>query len=132
MGATADSLMAPATAGDAEWRSGTSRARLAPVLTGGSAWRSDPPTHRQLGDPGKNGVSRAPRLQPWASSIAAWDRGPQRKELAVAGLDDDLYGSAPDSHPLALLLVDVINPLDFPEGDEFLRHALPAPEKVAA
>lgn len=33
-------------------------------------------------------------------------------------MDDnaDLHGSAPDTHPDALLLVDVINPLDFPEG----------------
>jgi len=46
--------------------------------------------------------------------------------------DDDLHGSVPDSHPVALLLVDVINPLDFPEADDFLRYALPAAEKIAA
>lgn len=34
----------------------------------------------------------------------------------------DLHGSAPDNHPVALLLVDVINPLDFPEADQLLRH----------
>jgi len=45
--------------------------------------------------------------------------------------NDNLHGSAPDSHPVALLLVDVINPLDFPEAEEFLRHALPAAEKIA-
>ena len=45
--------------------------------------------------------------------------------------NDDLHGSAPDSHPVALLLVDVINPLDFPEADGFLRHALPAAKKIA-
>lgn len=33
----------------------------------------------------------------------------------------DLHGSAPDSHPTALLLVDVINPLDFPGADQLLR-----------
>ena len=39
-------------------------------------------------------------------------------------MKDDLHGNAPDSHPLALLLVDVINPCDFPEADDFLRkHA---------
>src|ERR1044072_8795748 len=43
-----------------------------------------------------------------------------------------LHASAPDAHPVALLLVDVINPLDFPEADEFLRHALPAARKIAA
>jgi nicotinamidase-related amidase len=44
----------------------------------------------------------------------------------------DLHGSAPDKSPVALLLVDVINPLDFPEADQFLRHALPAAERLAA
>jgi nicotinamidase-related amidase len=44
----------------------------------------------------------------------------------------DLHGSAPDKSPLALLLVDVINPLDFPEADQLLRHALPAAGRIAA
>jgi nicotinamidase-related amidase len=43
----------------------------------------------------------------------------------------DLNGSAPDTHPVALLLVDVINPLDFPEADRFLHHAAPAAERLA-
>ena len=47
-------------------------------------------------------------------------------------MNDDLHGNAPDSHPAALLLVDVINPCDFPEADDFLRHALPAAHKIAA
>lgn len=47
-------------------------------------------------------------------------------------MDDNLHGNAPDSHPAALLLVDVINPCDFPEADDFLRYALPAAEKIAA
>jgi nicotinamidase-related amidase len=45
---------------------------------------------------------------------------------------DDLHGSAPDSHPVALLLVDAINPCDFPEADGFLRTAMPAATKIAA
>src|SRR4051812_37840743 len=45
---------------------------------------------------------------------------------------DDLNGNAPDSHPVALLLVDVINPCDFPEADDFLRNALPAAKNIAA
>jgi nicotinamidase-related amidase len=45
--------------------------------------------------------------------------------------NDDLHGNAPDSHPVALLLVDVINPCDFPEAVNFLRHALPAAERIA-
>lgn len=45
---------------------------------------------------------------------------------------DDLHGSAPDSHPVAVLLVDVINPCDFPEADDFLGNALPAARHIAA
>jgi len=37
----------------------------------------------------------------------------------------DLHGSAPDKHKFALLLIDVINDFDFPEGDQLLKHARP-------
>ena len=40
--------------------------------------------------------------------------------------NSDLHGSAPDQSAAALLLVDVINPLDFEEADELLRAATPA------
>lgn len=43
----------------------------------------------------------------------------------------DLHGNAPDRSPVSLLLVDVINPLDFPEADQLLRHALPAAQRLA-
>jgi nicotinamidase-related amidase len=33
--------------------------------------------------------------------------------------------------PVALLLVDVINPMDFPEADRLLRHAVPAADRLA-
>ena len=42
-----------------------------------------------------------------------------------------LHGSAPDQNPVALLLVDVISPFDFPEADELLRYALPAARSLA-
>lgn len=42
-----------------------------------------------------------------------------------------LHGSAPDRHPIALLLVDVINDMNFDEADELLRHALPAARRIA-
>ena len=45
--------------------------------------------------------------------------------------NDDLHGSAPDTCSLALLLVDVINDLDFPEADAFLETALPAARAIA-
>jgi nicotinamidase-related amidase len=36
-----------------------------------------------------------------------------------------LHGNAPDKAEAALLLIDVINDLEFPEGDQLLRDALP-------
>lgn len=49
----------------------------------------------------------------------------------MPGADETLHGSAPDTCPVALLLVDVINPMDFPEADQLLRHAVPAAERLA-
>ena len=49
----------------------------------------------------------------------------------MPGTNADLHGSVPDTHPVALLLVDVINPLDFPEADSLLRYAVPAAERLA-
>lgn len=49
----------------------------------------------------------------------------------MPGTNADLHGSAPDTHPVALLLVDVINPMDFPEADELLRAAVPAADRLA-
>jgi nicotinamidase-related amidase len=39
--------------------------------------------------------------------------------------DHDLHGSAPDKCSTALLLIDIINDLDFPEADMLLRFAMP-------
>jgi hypothetical protein len=49
----------------------------------------------------------------------------------MSGTSETLHGSAPDQSPVALLLVDVINPLDFPEADQLLRHAIPAVKRLA-
>ena len=43
----------------------------------------------------------------------------------------DLHGSAPDTSSVALLLIDVINDLEFPEGTQLLKHALPAARRIA-
>ena len=50
------------------------------------------------------------------------------------GTDDagDLHGSAPDRSPVALLLVDVINDLEFEGGEALLRSFEPAAERIAA
>lgn len=42
----------------------------------------------------------------------------------------DLHGSAPDKSEIALLLIDVINDLDFPEANRLLRSARPMARKL--
>jgi nicotinamidase-related amidase len=42
----------------------------------------------------------------------------------------DLHGSAPDKCEFALLLIDVINDLDFPEANRLLRFARPMARKI--
>jgi nicotinamidase-related amidase len=44
----------------------------------------------------------------------------------------DLHGSAPDKSETALLIVDVINDLDFPEANQLLRYAPAMARKIAA
>jgi nicotinamidase-related amidase len=36
---------------------------------------------------------------------------------------NDLHGSAPDQHPDALLIIDLISDFDFPDGSKLLRRA---------
>ena len=43
----------------------------------------------------------------------------------------DLHGNAPDNSSVVLLLVDVINDLEFPGGDILAQHALPAAKHIA-
>src|SRR3954464_11329739 len=45
--------------------------------------------------------------------------------------NEDLHGSAPDKSDVALLLIDVINDLEFPEGDQLLKHALPMAGRIS-
>lgn len=44
----------------------------------------------------------------------------------------DPHGCAPDQSETVLLLIDVINDFDFPEGKKLLRHARPAARKILA
>ena len=50
----------------------------------------------------------------------------------MADQNPDLHGNAPDSARVALLLVDVINDLEFAGGEELLAHALPAAKNIAS
>ncbi|HXD30332.1 MAG TPA: isochorismatase family cysteine hydrolase [Pyrinomonadaceae bacterium] len=43
----------------------------------------------------------------------------------------DLHGNVPDRAEVALLLIDVINDLEFEGGQELLRHALPMAQRIA-
>jgi nicotinamidase-related amidase len=45
--------------------------------------------------------------------------------------NSDLHGNAPDKSPVALILIDVINDLEFPEADQLLRFALPMADRTA-
>lgn len=45
-------------------------------------------------------------------------------------VNEDLHGSAPDKSPMALVLIDVINDLEFPGGEELLEFALPMADRI--
>ena len=44
---------------------------------------------------------------------------------------NDLHGNAPDQSEVAVLLIDVINDLEFEGGERLLQAALPAAEKIS-
>src|SRR6478672_11903260 len=50
----------------------------------------------------------------------------------MASKNADLHGNAPDKSRVALLLIDVINDLEFPEGEQLLQFALPMARQIAA
>ena len=45
---------------------------------------------------------------------------------------EDLHGNVPDRAGVALLLIDVINDFEYPDGEQLLRLALPVGEHIAA
>ena len=44
----------------------------------------------------------------------------------------DLHGNAPDDAPVVLLMVDVINDMEYPGGDKLFIHAQPMAARLAA
>ena len=46
--------------------------------------------------------------------------------------NEDLHGNAPESCPAALLMIDVINDLDFRDGEKLLEQAMPMAPRLAA
>jgi nicotinamidase-related amidase len=45
--------------------------------------------------------------------------------------NEDLHGNVPDKSPVALLVVDMINDLEFPGGDRLADQVMPVAERVA-
>ena len=50
----------------------------------------------------------------------------------MADQNPDLHGNVPDKSAVAVLMIDVINDLEFPGGDRLLPHALAAADAMAA
>jgi nicotinamidase-related amidase len=50
----------------------------------------------------------------------------------VPAKNEDLHGFVPDKAEVALLLIDVINDLEFSSGEALLTHALPVARKLQA
>ena len=51
--------------------------------------------------------------------------------MAETKKSPDLHGNAPDNASVALLLIDVINDLEFDGGEELKKHAVPAAKQIA-
>ncbi len=45
--------------------------------------------------------------------------------------NEDLHGNVPDQAPIALLLIDVINALEFPGNEEIVERAVPMARQIA-
>jgi nicotinamidase-related amidase len=56
---------------------------------------------------------------------------PQPKNISAV-TPNDLHGNVPDKSPVVLVLIDVINDLEFDEGEALLEHALPMARSIAA
>jgi nicotinamidase-related amidase len=52
-------------------------------------------------------------------------------ELFMPAKNQDLHGNAPDKSEVAILLIDVINDLEFPDGERLLRFAVPMADRIA-
>lgn len=55
-----------------------------------------------------------------------------RQKKKSASKKNDLHGNAPDNSKVALLLIDIINDFEFPEGDKLFQHAMPMARHLLA
>ncbi len=56
----------------------------------------------------------------------------REQQTASADKNEDLHGNAPDPSTAALLLIDVVNDLDFPNNEEIVRNSGTLGERIAA
>src|SRR5919206_2922966 len=52
--------------------------------------------------------------------------------IGMPAKNQDLHGNVPDTASVVLILIDVINDLEFPGGEELAKHVLPMARKIAA
>jgi nicotinamidase-related amidase len=50
----------------------------------------------------------------------------------IPAKNEDLHGNVPDTSPVALLLIDVINDMEFPGGAELFEHSMEIAPRIAA
>src|SRR3954462_9165085 len=51
--------------------------------------------------------------------------------MAAPAKNSDLHGNVPDQCSVALILIDVINDMEFESGEALFRNALPAAKNLA-
>ena len=103
---------------------------------GGVPLRSeDAPVVRRRVD----GLARRVQVPLTAVGSARIGRAARHRDSPLRGMEEprmpaknpDLHGNAPDKADVALLLIDVINDLEFPEGEQLLRFAVPMADRIA-
>jgi len=52
--------------------------------------------------------------------------------MASRAKNPDLHGNVPDTSSVVLLIVDMINDLEFPGGDQLAVHVMPVAERIRA
>lgn len=52
--------------------------------------------------------------------------------MAAPLKNPDLHGNVPDKSPIALLLIDVINDMEWADGELLFKHAMPMAKRLAA
>lgn len=69
---------------------------------------------------------------PLAHRLHRFTRREGPSQLTMRTHSGDLYGDAPSNCHVALILIDVINDMEYPGGDDLLPQALPAGHAIAA